>query len=72
MQNANRTNETLGQFWRVERDRLHCAERWPYSPYKRAVLATVHSALKRLEATAAEPLTLQPAQSVQPGEPRRR
>lgn len=55
MHDANRTNETLGQFWRVEHNRLHCAERWPDSPYKHAVLATVHSALKRLEASAVEP-----------------
>jgi len=54
MQPMNRANET-GQFWRQEHYRLHCAENWPDSPYKAAVLAAVHSALERLEATATEP-----------------
>ena len=55
MQDVNRTNETLRQFLRVEHNRLHCVEQWPDSPYKEAVLATVHSSLERLEAAAIEP-----------------
>jgi len=55
MQDINRTNETLGQFCRVEHDRLHRAEQWPDGPYKQAVLAAARAALERLESTAVEP-----------------
>ena len=55
MQSMNRANETVEQFWRQEHYRLHCAENWPDSPYKAAVLAAVHSTLERLEATSTEP-----------------
>jgi hypothetical protein len=55
MQPMNRPNKTLQQFWRQEHYRLHCAENWPDSPYKAAVLAAVRSALERLQATATEP-----------------
>jgi hypothetical protein len=34
----------------VEHHRLHCAERWPESDYREAVLSAVHSTLKSLEA----------------------
>jgi hypothetical protein len=55
MQDVNQMKETLRKFWRVEHNRLHQAQRWPDSPYKDAVLAAVHSALERLEASALEP-----------------
>ena len=50
MQPTNRANEALRQFWKQEHYRLHCAENWPDSPYKVAVLTAVYSALERLEA----------------------
>ena len=51
----NRVNEALMQFMKVEHHRLHCAELWPDGPYKEAVLASVHSKLERLEASAIAP-----------------
>jgi len=56
MQSMNSVNESVRQFIKMEHYRLHRAEEWPDSPYKEAVLAAVHSALDRLEATANEPL----------------
>ena len=55
MQYVDHSNETVEQFWRMEHYRFHCAEQWPDSPYKQAVLATVHSALERLETATVEP-----------------
>jgi hypothetical protein len=51
----NPMNETLKEFMKVEHHRLHCAEQWADSPYKEAVLASIHSALERLEADAIQP-----------------
>jgi hypothetical protein len=48
-------DESLRQWARTEHHRLHCAEGWPDSPYKEAVLAATRSALKRLEMAAFEP-----------------
>src|ERR1043165_470845 len=48
-------DESLRQWVRTEHHRLHCAEDWPDSPYKEAVLAATRSALKRLEVAASEP-----------------
>ena len=48
-------DESLRQWVRTEHHRLHCAEGWPDSPYKEAVLAATRSALKRLEMAAFEP-----------------
>ena len=55
MPQTNRVDETLRQSIKVEHYRLHCAEQWPDSPYKEAVLVAVHSALKRLEAADIPP-----------------
>ena len=49
-------DETLGQLIRTEHYRLHCAEQWPESTYKNAVLAAVHSTLESLAGAAIEPL----------------
>jgi hypothetical protein len=35
---------------------LHCAEQWPESDYKEAVLAAIRSTLKTLEATSLAPV----------------
>jgi len=35
----------------VEHYRLHCAEEWPDTPYKEAVLAGIRSVLERLKAS---------------------
>ena len=51
MQRLNRADKHLEQCIEVEHYRLHCAERWPESDYKEAVLAAIHSTLKTLEAT---------------------
>jgi hypothetical protein len=45
------------QWIAMEHYRLHCAEQWPDSPYKRAVLEAIQSTLKRLRATS--PVALQ-------------
>jgi hypothetical protein len=55
MPSIDPVNESVRQYMKIEHYRLHCAEEWPDSPYKKAVLAAVHSALTRLEATAIEP-----------------
>ena len=56
MQPIYSANESLRQSVKTEHYRLHCAEGWPDSPYKEAVLAAVRSTLERLEAQACEPL----------------
>jgi len=56
MERFKRTDEQLEQWIKVEHYRLHCAERWPDSDYKEAVLAAIHSALKTLEAASLAPV----------------
>jgi len=46
---------SLRQWVKTEHHRLHCAEGWPDSPYKEAVLAATRSVLDRLETAAIEP-----------------
>ena len=46
------TNEQLEQWIKIEHYRLHCAERWPDSDYKEAVLAAIRSTLNTLEAAS--------------------
>jgi len=48
-------DEALRQWVKTEHYRLHCAEGWPDSPYKEAVLAAARSVLERLEVAAIEP-----------------
>ena len=55
MHSIHRANENLRQSMQAEHYRLHCAEEWPDSPYKEAVLAAVGSALERLEAAEVGP-----------------
>ena len=55
MRRFTRTDEQLEQRIRMEHHRLHCAERWPDNE-KEAVLATIHSALKTLEAASLAPV----------------
>jgi hypothetical protein len=55
MQRLRRADQHLEQWIKVEHYRLHCAERWPESDYKEAVLAAIHSTLKTLEATSLTP-----------------
>ena len=43
------TNEQLEQWIKIEHYRLHCAERWPDSNYKEAVLGAIRSTLNTLE-----------------------
>ena len=50
MERVNELNETLRQWARMEHYRLHSAETRADGPEKRAVLASIHSALARLEA----------------------
>jgi hypothetical protein len=38
----------------MEKYRLECAQRWPDSPYKEAVLKAIHSTLEHLEDRSAE------------------
>jgi hypothetical protein len=52
MQRLKRADKHLEQWIKVEHYRLDCAERWPESDYKEAVLAAIHSTLKTLEATS--------------------
>jgi hypothetical protein len=40
----------------MEHYRLHCVERWPYSPHKQAVIVAIHSALESLRAGSPAPL----------------
>jgi hypothetical protein len=49
-------DKRIEQWINVEHYRLDCAERWPDSDYKQAVLAAIHSALKTLEAGSAAPV----------------
>ena len=56
MQPLKRADKHLEQWIMVEHYRLHCAERWPESDYKEAVLAAIHSSLKTLEATSFVPV----------------
>jgi len=55
MQRLRREDKHLEQWILVEHYRLHCAERWPESAYKGAVLAAVRSTLKGLEAISLTP-----------------
>ena len=48
-------DDSLRQWVKTERYRLHCVEGWPDSPYKEAVLASTRSVLERLETAAIEP-----------------
>jgi len=50
-----RGDDSLRQWVKTEHHRLHCAESWPDSPYREAVLAATRSVLERLEAAAIEP-----------------
>jgi hypothetical protein len=52
MQRLTRADKHLEQWIEVEHYRLHCAEQWPESYYKEAVLAAIRSTLKSLEATS--------------------
>lgn len=56
MQRLNRADEHLEQWIRMEHYRLHCAERWPNSDYKEAVLAAIRSALNTLEGPSLAPV----------------
>jgi hypothetical protein len=56
MQQVKRADKHLEQWIKVEYHRLHCAERWPDSEYKEAVLAAIHSTLMTLEATSLAPV----------------
>ena len=56
MQRLRRDDKHLEQWIKVEHYRLHCAERWPESDYKQAVLAAIHSTLKALEARSSVPV----------------
>jgi hypothetical protein len=56
MQRLERADKHLEQWIKVEHYRLDCAERWPESDYKEAVLAAIHSTLKTLEPTPLEPV----------------
>ena len=53
MQRFSRADQQIESWINVEHYRLDCAERWPDSNYKEAVLAAIHSTLKTLEAVAA-------------------
>jgi hypothetical protein len=50
MQTVNGSKDMLRQWARMEHYRLHSAETRADGPEKRAVLASIHSALARLEA----------------------
>jgi len=52
MQPLRREDQHIEQWIKTEHYRLHCAEEWPDSDYKEAVLAAIRSALKTLEATS--------------------
>lgn len=56
MQWLRRDDKHLEQWIKVEHYRLHCAEQWPESDYKEAVLAAIRSTLKTLEATSLAPV----------------
>ena len=55
MVRLTRPDKHLEQWIKVEHYRLHCAEQWPESDYKEAVLAAIRSTLKTLEATSLAP-----------------
>jgi hypothetical protein len=44
------------QWIAMEHYRLHCAEQWPASPYKRTVIEAIHSTLKALRTASPAPL----------------
>jgi hypothetical protein len=56
MRRFTRTDEQLEQWIKMEHYRLHCAERWPDSDYKEAVLAAIRSTLNTLEAASLAPV----------------
>jgi hypothetical protein len=56
IQRLMQADRHVEQWIKVEYYRLDCAERWPDSDYKEAVLAAIHSALKSLEATSLAPV----------------
>ena len=56
MRRFARTDEQLEQWIKMEHYRLHCAERWPDSDYKEAVLAAIRSTLNTLEAASLAPV----------------
>jgi hypothetical protein len=56
MRRFTRTDEELEQWIKMEHYRLHCAERWPDSDYKEAVLAAIRSRLSTLEAASLAPV----------------
>ena len=49
MRPFNGANKMIGQWMRVEHSRLHCAEGWPDSPYKEAVLTAIRSTMENLK-----------------------
>src|SRR6266699_1981161 len=55
MQEFSLANQKLGQWSRMEHYRLHSAETLPDGPYKEAVLAAIHSGLKRLNEASSAP-----------------
>jgi hypothetical protein len=52
MQQSRPAEKHFDQWIKVEHYRLHCAEQWPESDYKAAVLAGIRSTLKTLGATS--------------------
>jgi len=56
MQRFKRTDEQLEQSIKMEHYRLHCAERWPGSDYREAVLTAIRSTLNTLEAASLAPV----------------
>jgi hypothetical protein len=52
MRRFTRTDELLERWTKMGHYRLHCAERWPDSDYKEAVLAAIRSTLNTLEAAS--------------------
>ena len=56
MQRLKQADRHVEQWIKVEYYRLDCAESWPESDYKEAVLAAIHSILRSLEATSSAPV----------------
>ena len=56
MRRFTRTDEPLEQWTKMGLYRLHCAERWPDSDYKEAVLAAIRSTLNTLQAASLAPV----------------
>ncbi|HET9319525.1 MAG TPA: hypothetical protein VFO27_07110 [Bryobacteraceae bacterium] len=56
MRRFAQTDEQTEQRIKMEHYRLHCAERWPDSDYKEAVLAAIRSTLNTLEAVSLAPV----------------